>query len=73
MKSYSNSGLAIMDESDLYRHFHKVKSILHKNKSNRNHNKQLESYYCYVSREVQLRQQRREYAKNLMERKRYGK
>ena len=73
MKTYSNEELAVMDESDLYRHFHKIKSILSRNRSNRTSDRKLETYYCYVSREIQIRQQRREYSKNYEEKRRYGK
>ena len=73
MKTYSNEELAVMDESDLYRHFHKIKSILSRNRSNRTSDRKLETYYCYVSREIQIRQQRREYSKKYEEKRRYGK
>lgn len=73
MKRYSNDELAVLDESELYRHFHKIRTMLPKNYSSKNSNKRLETYYCYVSREVKLRQQRRNYAKKLEERKRNGK
>ena len=70
MKSYTNGELAIMDESELYKHYHKIRSILSKSRKS---NKTLESYYCYVSREIRLRQQRRAYGKKYEERKRNGK
>jgi len=67
---YSNAELAVIDEGELNRHFNKVKSALYKSRTNRKSNKRLEMYYCYVSREVQLRQQRRVYAKKYEEEKR---
>ena len=73
MKSYTNEELAVMDESDLYRHFHRIKSILSRNRSNKTSDKKLETYYCYVSREVQVRQQRREFSKKYEEKRKNGK
>ena len=67
---YTNAELAIIDEGELNRHFNKVKNAIYKNRVSKKSNKRLEMYYCYVSREVQLRQQRREFGKKYEQEKR---
>ena len=67
---YTNAELAVIDEGELNRHFNKVKNALYKNRTVKKSNKRLEAYYCYVSREVQLRQQRRAFGKKYEQEKR---
>ena len=58
MQSYSNDQLSKVSDEDLSKEYLSVRSQINMKKRNKKETLELEIYFCYISREIQERENR---------------
>ena len=61
MNSYNSDQLSKISDEDLHREFLSVRAEINKAKKRKSRSLELEIYYCYVTREIKIREEHKKF------------